>query len=363
MVVNIKGAGTGHQASEPTNEIGCAIFAQVPADSYDVWVNTDGWVDKGGTQEVHTNGQVSAGGLSLTSLVYDRAGKVTVGFDTTWWDPAANAGAGGPRTNASTAWWLSADHADVPAGGIRRYQFKDGSNVHVPRDTLVADKLFPFTGNYGLHTGYCIEENPANQGVPAAWVAANAFQLIDPATTYDRTAAPAKPLRQPALPVRVANGKYTSGANNGKYVWVGGANVVAKLIPESATSQCNNKELIPGIASNASYGLQSYPTDRPPTATHPRSGTAPYNNGLAGMVTKRPTAAIEFDPGLPFGTWQVCAHANLSGTNRRAYATVDNTHTGTAPTTYVIDLNNTTNPPSDSGTCPTTATSSAWPTP
>jgi hypothetical protein len=352
MTVYIKGTVSSYTADETTNEMGCAIFAQVPADTYDIWVDRAGWVDKGGNQNVHTNSQVNAGGLNLATLVYDEAGTVKTGFDTVWWYPAANAGAGAAQITKSTAWWLAADHADVPAGGIRRFQFKDGSGTHIPQATLVADKLFPFKTNYGLHSGYCIDENPANQGVDPTWIAANAFQTIDPKTTYDRTLAPAKPIRQPALPVRVANGR-NSGGN---YVWVGNANIVAKLIPESATSQCNNTELIPGTTINANYGLTSYPTGRS------LSGTGNYNDGLVGFATKKPTAATEFDPGLPFGTWQVCVNATLSGNNRRLFGTVDNTHTGVAPTTYVFDLNNTTNPPSEGGVCPTSKTT-GWPAP
>jgi hypothetical protein len=356
LAVNIKGAGTGYAAAETTNEIGCAIFAQVPADSYDIWVNTPGWVDKGGVQEVHTNSQVSSGGLSLANFVYDQAGTVKVGFDTAWWNPLASSGAGALAVTKSSAWWLSADHADVPAGGIRRYMVKNGSGTQIPAETIVADKLFPFKGNYGLHSGYCIEENPANQGVDPAWVAANAFQLIDPATNYDRTIAPTKPVRQPSLPVRVFNGTYPSSYSvtslRNKKWWLGSANVVAKLIPEQANSQCNDKELILGVSSNSTYGLTTYPLGR----TY--SGTSNGDSGITGMVTKKPGALVEFDPGLPFGTWQLCVHSDVSGTNRKKFATVDNTHTGTPAAISEIDMSTGTT----SGTCPTTATS-GWPTP
>ena len=204
--------------------------------------------------------------------------------------------------------------------------------------TLTATKLFPFKDGYGVHSGYCVETNPTK--FDATWATTNAFQLIDPAQTYDRTTAPAKPLRQPALPLRIAYGKLPN-PNSTKPNYVGGANVVAKLIPPSTQSQCKDTELVPGITMDANYGLQSYPTNVAATTTFPGSGTSPlFATGLAGMVTKKPTATNGFDPGLPFGRWQVCAdYKDGSSSRKRIFTTIDNKHTGTAPTIYDLDVN------------------------
>jgi hypothetical protein len=309
VTVGISGETGGHTATKKTNAVGCAIFAMIPADTYATSINVPGWVDPGGVTAVNATGIVSPGGTTITSLLYDKRAQVTTGFDTLYY--RYNGSSPGWVTQASRAWALSLENSDVPGSGIRT--FADTSGAVDPLTVQTGTNLFPFADGYGIYAGKCAEQNPAATVANQPWATINAHQVTERNTTYDRTTGAAAPLRMPALPARVYRGTTT---NNNPY---GNANVMARLVvpaPPSGEDPLCTDELQSQV-QNTTWGLESYPSGRS------MSGTSPgFTNGMTGFVTKIAGAGgTEFDPGLPFGVWRVCAD---DGT-RSVVAQIDNT--------------------------------------
>ena len=226
-----------------------------------------------------------------------------------------------------------------------------------PVAQLGAANLFPFADGYGVYSGRCVEENPSVFDSAWASTSGNAFLFVDRGANATMT------VRQPALPVRVANGKRTSSPQNGQWNWVGGANVRAKLVVPS-TSDCSaSPDIVNGITTDTASGLQSYPTGQ--TYTGSLSSTSNYTDGWLGFVTRKAPGTTGqtwanryFDPGLPWGTWQVCADNGLTGTSaRRAFLTVVNGDRDGTANYAVLDLSAS----PQTATCG--PTSSAWPAP
>ena len=70
-----------HTYSDLTSSVGCAIFANVPSGTYGVNLTHSGYVDPSGDAE--STGTVSAGVTNVTSIRFDRAAQIHVGFITT----------------------------------------------------------------------------------------------------------------------------------------------------------------------------------------------------------------------------------------------------------------------------------------
>jgi hypothetical protein len=121
-----------------------------------------------------------------------------------------------------------------------------------------------------------------------------------------------------------------------------------------------------GITQDSANGLTSYPSGTNFTGT--RSTSSNYDDGFLGFVTKQVPAgttwnARYFDPGLPWGVWQVCADYG----GRRNFATVINKQPNGTSNYVVIDVHSSASG-SQAATCggsgwPTTAPSVAWPAP
>lgn len=272
--------------TETTNEFGCAVFAYIPVGTYDVNVNqAGGWVNPLGVTDVHTSGNVSNGTTNVTTLVYDVAGTVTANVRTKLYDPAQNKIVDSP----SRAFEVSAANAGMtPGTGIRT--FPEGVTTTVPSGTFVAAKLFPFKDSYGIFTGYCSKENPPSGGTT---------QIVDRAGIYTVD------VYQPALRVQVK----TSGGST-----VAGAHVTATYSPSQT---CSPNDVMSGIRTDPVSGLTTQ---------------------AQGWVTR---VGATFDPGLPYGSWDLCAD---NGTNRGT-ATVNNTALTGPTSTKTITLGTT-------GKCP-----------
>lgn len=308
--VSIAGTLAAYSQTKTTNATGCAVFAPVPGQTYNIKLEKPRWVDPGGNPVVNTTGAVSPGSTTVTSLVYDERAQVTTAFDTRYYNPASATYVPAP----SRAWSLSLSNSGLPIGPR---VFAGTASPPAPQATITATNLFPFQTGYGVYAGKCVEESP-DTPLNQAWAAVNARQLSEKGVDYIRTA----PVRLPALPLRIKDG----GA------WLGSANVVAKLVVPAGPGAC--VETLDSAEADTTWGLQSYPTGRA------------LSNALVGFVTKKPGTiggAVEFDPGLPFGTWQICADARLKEggifKNRRNFGTVKNTSPDGDPTPDELDLN------------------------
>ena len=346
VTIGITGETSGHSATKQTNAVGCAVFAMIPGDTYSASINIPNWVDPIGVTAVKATGIVTPGGTTITSVDYDKRAQVTTAFDTLYY--RYSGASPGWVTQASRAWALSFENSDVPGTGVRT--FADTTAPVDPLTVHTGTNLFPFPDGHGIYAGRCTEQNPASTADQQAWAAINAHQVTNRNTDYDRRTGIAAPLRMPALPVRINRGTASSHAPYGN------ANVMARLVvpapPPGEEPLCTDE--LQSQLQNTTWGLESYPNNRS------MSGTGPaYTNGMTGFVTKIAGAGgTEFDPGVPFGKWRVCAD---DGT-RSVVATIDNTKpdgprnasNGWAYTTLRIPTSNETG---STGTCQTRA---AW---
>jgi hypothetical protein len=303
LAVTVTGTSFGHSASRSTNAKGCAVFANVPADEYTVALPA-GYVDKEGASVVTTKPKVTAGNTTMLPLLYDHQASVAVSFQTQYLNRAAG---NAPKLAPSRGWSVSLTNSGMKTNVGRRVLVPSAG---APQATLTATNVFPFANGYGVFAGSCAEE-----AQDTAW-AQNTGEL-DPGASLSTT------VRQPALSVRIANGTRGSNPQRGKANWIGGANVQARLVVTEATSDCRAApETLPGIRLDATNGLQSYPAGEALSGT--LSTTSNYDDGFTGFVTKRAPgqnwSTGSFDPGLPWGTWQVCADSG----GRRNFATVVN---------------------------------------
>jgi Tfp pilus assembly protein PilV len=350
--VSVSGEDAGFNGTKTTNAKGCAVFAYVPADTYDIAINTASYVSPDGVQSIAATGTVTTGSASVVPVVYDKAGSLTASFDTQYYDWAASA----YRISASRAFNLTLANARLSTNAGRRFV-----SSTTPVAQLGAASLFPFADGYGVYSGRCVEENPSVFDSAWASTSGKAFMFVDRGANATMT------VRQPALPVRVANGQTGSGTN-AKWSWFGDANVRAKLVVSSTSDCAASTDSIRGISLDAASGLQSYPSGKSFSGTSATN----YANGWLGFVTKKEPgttgtdAALGlapgtprtwntgyFDPGLPWGTWQICADNG----SRRSFVTVNNKNRDGTKNYIVLDLQSSA---SGSGTC---TGISSWPAP
>ena len=275
--------------SELTNAVGCSVFSYIPVGSYDVNVRQPGWVTPTGVNDVHVSGTVSNGTTNVTTVpAYDVAGTVTLDLRTRYWDAEQAKVIEGPSRAFSFG---LANNGIGTASNVR--QFKPASGAV---STLMAIDLFPFKDSYGLFTGQCGSENPglANGG---------AAQIVDRAGIHTTI------VYQPALRIKVVNGSAP----------VMGANVVATL--RSPTGCVATGDKIPGIRTDALHGLTTY-------------SSLDTGDDRRGWVTRPAIAGIGFDPGIPYGSWDVCV--DFGGKARTLTSHVNRTIAPTAPVTPVL---------------------------
>jgi Tfp pilus assembly protein PilV len=269
VAVSVTGPST--PAPETTNDVGCAIFNYLPEGNYTITLNRPGWVDKLGEQESVGNQDVVAGKLNIRTMIYDQAGVLDATVVTNW--PLPNSTTT-PVDLGSKAHKLSITNGAEPT--LRRVFAHPIAGT--PFGTLRLERLFPFTTPYNVHTGGCADSNPVNF-VPSYFSTRNS-RAVGPGATEAVT------VRQPPFNIRVRN------RNNTGYV--DGATVRVDL---DASSGCTDDQVFM-------------------TTMNP-GGAAPYNT--SGWVTKR-SLVPTFDPGMPFGTYDLCIEY-LDGTSWRRYRT------------------------------------------
>jgi len=155
--VTITAASGGATVQNPTNAVGCAIFAYVPVGSYTASVNTAGWVDRAGNPDADVGATVVQGKVTLAAMTYDRAASVTATFDTEARDGTT------PLITPALSTQLSATNAAVPASpglSFAKLRYFDPPPVGGMLPTITATGLFPFTDGYGVFGGGCLGADP-----------------------------------------------------------------------------------------------------------------------------------------------------------------------------------------------------------
>jgi Tfp pilus assembly protein PilV len=174
--------------------------------------------------------------------------------------------------------------ANSGLGGTGTRLFGNGS----PVTSITGSPLYPFTDPYAVYAGNCAAMRPdlsPNTGTTV-------MQIAPPGGS----AGPVT-VRLPAINVDVDNGSTTQ---------LSGATVTATV----------NSTAMPGC-----------------------SGTFTFTTNSGGQIT---------DPGVPYGTYNLCASANISGTNRKTTITSVPNTAPTGTTTRRLSITGA----STTGTCP-----------
>jgi Tfp pilus assembly protein PilV len=283
-VVGMPVSATGPvNRSDTTNSAGCAVFAYVPVGNYHVLLNQPGWVDPVGSTSVDMTQTVSAGNVNVKDVSYDRAATISVKFDTR---PA-----GAPAPIDSRGWGATA----VTSAVSHLWQFVATAP---PQANVDVTNVYPHVGSFRLYSGVCTSADPVAAIPDPNYFTTNPADAVavDPGQTYTVT------VRQPALNLTVKRAG----------VPVSNASVVL-----TATN---------GDCAGTKYVLTTDVTGR---ATKP--ALAP---------------AFIFDPGVPFGTYDVCVASAARRRTQTGVAVTDPTNGSAA---VAVDMSG-----AGGGTCTTT---------
>jgi Tfp pilus assembly protein PilV len=239
---------------DTTNSLGCAVFSHIPVGTYSATTHRFGYVDPNGNDPGAVTGApiVTAGKVAVVPAQLDEAANITATFDT--YVNAYAAASNGGRTGyiASKAQAMTADPATA----------SDPSQRTSPggwQSSLSDAALFPFAAGYSVYTGSCANADPSKYNTN--YYASNPGTVAtDPGGTYSVA------VHQAPLAVQVKNALGAVQAN---------AHVVAT---GSSSGGCPADKL-------------TLTTDANGFVTHP-GGT--------------------FDPGVPFGTYDVCTDVQLT---------------------------------------------------
>jgi Tfp pilus assembly protein PilV len=166
---NIPVTITGPQtATEPTNDLGCAVFNYFKVGTYSVELNSLGYVNPLGVTHVVTSGAVNGGTVNTTApQLYDRAATINATFHTK--------DINGAIVTGSQTKYVSAGNAGV--GNVT------GSRVYGSTSTwstsLQASMLYPFANGYTMYAGNCAANDPSKYAGTTS-----TLQAVDPGGTY-----------------------------------------------------------------------------------------------------------------------------------------------------------------------------------
>jgi type II secretory pathway pseudopilin PulG len=257
-------AATGGTFTEKTNDLGCAIFLNVPVDSYTLNLSQVGYVDAFGNTPGATGVDVANGTTQLVNMRWDQAGAATWSVVTkNPFDMTQTRTSAPPRTLSGATvvnGKVSASHGDEPTL-LRGFTASPATN------------LFPFMSPYTFFSGGCEQSNPAIHAPDYFDTNAGAVTVakgqVSPAATVQMYQPPLK------LVLRDSAGGTGTGAN--------GMIVYATLIKPTPDSECSETYKLTSIAR----------TTAPSVVTN-------------GVVSREGTADASYDPGLPFGTYDIC---------------------------------------------------------
>lgn len=275
-VANVDISGGSGAFARKTDAGGCAVFTDLPAGKYTATVSGTyaGVVNKDGKSSVSEQVSVVGGDTKTVNYEFDRPGTIPVNFKTRVGSTA--------DFQIATADSIVAYNSGMTAARV----FKTASGLREP--AVEATTLFPFSSTYMLYAGSCASNNPdpLGKGENAAAVA----QVAAPAGAV----ATAPTIQLPALELTVK-----SGSSN-----VQGARVT--LTDLNCTDAGGNKV------------------------------KRVYTSNEKGLLSNSSTGIAE--PGVPFASYEICASAKISGTNRRKKISSLSVKNLAAATVQTIDL-------------------------
>ncbi|MEA2228730.1 MAG: hypothetical protein QOF04_2360 [Solirubrobacteraceae bacterium] len=226
----------------PTNAVGCAIFAYIPTGAYTATVNQTTWVGKTQTQSTSVGATVAAGKVTVAPIVSYDRAAPTTVTFVTTL---------GTQTVPSKAWSVTAGHPDLQSPVRTAHNATPQASIDIP-----GPALFPFPTAYSFWSGRC-------DGAQPPVLAAPGYFATYPGSKIAQQGQPlAVTVRQPPLKGVVVD-KATNAAIK---------DAVIVLTPD--TSGCTDKLTL--------------------------------TTDAAGLITKPYTAPAKADPGVPYGTYDLC---------------------------------------------------------
>lgn len=281
-------AATGGQFKASTDAGGCVIFSDLPKGNYPAIVSgaAAGLVNKDGKSSEEVTLPVTEE-MKLVSRQFDHPGTIPVNFKY--------------RVRNTTEFTPTSADSIVAYNTSMTTAKTFWTSTAAREATVNVTPLYPFTSPYTLYAGSCSANNPNPEGKvnpPSAAAIANA---VAPA---GGSGAPVT-IQLPALETIVKNG----------------ATAIAEAkvtITDKICKESKNLSLIKRV----------------------------YTTNKSGL----PSSAVEGAPelGLPWGTYEVCASAKISGSFRRKKVPTVTVQTLAAATSLPIDLSTGT----ESGECP-----------
>jgi Tfp pilus assembly protein PilV len=292
--IGLSGTGAG-TFSGSTDAEGCAMFPDQASGNYTLTPSASGLVEKDGNVPGAQTVGVIAGSTSTLTLRYDRPGSIPIKFTTL---VGGNLVASSADSAVVFNSEMSSAKTFLPAGGSA-----GGPRVA----SITATPLFPFTSPDTVYAGACASNNPNPNGETNPPAAAAMASVIVPAGGM---ALPGAEIQLPALNLSVWSGP--SSASPG-----------SKLANAHVTVSDENC-IVSGRAVKRTFTTTS-----------------------AGLLANPANPAVP-DPGLPWGTYEVCADNG----SRHQTVTKVAIQSPTLPTVLNLYTGEGTGAVSEAGKCP-----------
>jgi Tfp pilus assembly protein PilV len=262
--VSLTGSGPSN-FSGSSESSGCAVFADLPSGNYKVVANGNGLITPDG-KETWTKEQVGApaSGTQQVQIRFDTPGTIAAHF--VYKEPTQSEPAPAP-----------VDSMELFNSENEQKTLTFGTPTATPRLPVLEDKaVFPFQTKYLVYAGSCTSNNPDPKSEGINTAALGKVEVTAGAITTP------PPIQIPALNLTVkdSSGKAVQGA---------------KVILTDTTCKYNGRNVEREFTTNKVGHI--------------------VNSGATELGTE--TQAV----GLPFGTYEICASATISGNTRRAEVT------------------------------------------
>src|SRR4051812_31185992 len=152
-------SAVGPKAVDPetTNDLGCAVFGDLTAGTYNVTLSKTGYVDKEGTPSPSNDATVTAGTTSTMEFAYDSAATIILNVKNQ------------PGAATEPAKTVVAANQEL-GGGLRTFGPNPSSVIAALNDPATGDasgtaftliNLFPFVNGYTFYSGGCSPNDPS----------------------------------------------------------------------------------------------------------------------------------------------------------------------------------------------------------
>ncbi|MDA0181429.1 carboxypeptidase-like regulatory domain-containing protein [Solirubrobacter phytolaccae] len=268
---------TGRTYTAVSNSQGCAVFRTIETGDYTIRLNTPGWVDKKPAQLSEKTATVNSALMSVITMPYDRAINMRVSVKT------LKPGVAFPNATTYDSKTLSVADTSADSPNLKKFSLAS------PGSTLDITNQFPFGTGYSFFTGTCPIQSPVKTGDKDYFSLTNKNAVIlgDPDS-------PVKPqlatVFQPALNLRVRASSTNASPPTSTFDATGmRVYVYLQPINGEGCAELQGTEL----------AIKNWPTTI--WTTNPLNDTNRNRNWVFQAGT-----STEFDPGLPFGTYEIC---------------------------------------------------------